>query len=103
MSASNFMAVMALVLQHEGGFSADRRDPGNWTGGKVDKGTLKGTKFGIAANSFPTLDIANLTKAQAVDIYRRKYAAPIRSTPCPTASTTPSSTWPSTRASPGPR
>lgn len=69
---------MALVLQHEGGYSNDRRDPGNWTGGKVGKGKLLGTKYGIAANSFPTLDIANITKAQAVEIYRRQYATPIR-------------------------
>ncbi|TXN41698.1 hypothetical protein FV232_17100 [Methylobacterium sp. WL30] len=78
MSASNFQAVMALVLQHEGGFTSDRRDPGNWTGGKVGKGKLLGTKYGIAANSFPNLDIANITKAQAVEIYRRQYAAPVR-------------------------
>lgn len=78
MSTSNFQAVMALVLQHEGGFTNDRKDPGNWTGGKVGKGRLVGTKYGIAANSFPDLDIANLTKAQAVEIYRRQYAAPVR-------------------------
>lgn len=78
MSASNFQTVMALVLQHEGGFTNDRRDPGNWTGGKGGKGKLLGTKFGIAANSFPNLDIANITKAQAVEIYRRQYAAPVR-------------------------
>ena len=69
---------MALVLQHEGGFTIDPRDPGNWTGGKKGVGVLKGTKFGIAANSFPTLDIKNITSEQAVDIYRRKYARPVR-------------------------
>lgn len=78
MSARNFDAVMRLVLQHEAGFTDDRRDPGNWTGGKVGVGRLLGTKYGIAANTFPNLDIRNLTKAQAVEIYRRQYAAPIR-------------------------
>lgn len=78
MSASSFMPVMGIVLQHKGGYTDESRDPVNWTGGKVNVGVLKGTKFGIAANSFPTLDIANLTRAQAVDIFRRKYATPIR-------------------------
>lgn len=40
------------LIGHEAGYSNDRRDPGNWTGGKVGIGTLKGTKFGIAANTY---------------------------------------------------
>ena len=39
------------LIGHEGGYSTDRRDPGNWTGGRVGVGTLKGTKFGLAANT----------------------------------------------------
>lgn len=78
MSAANFDAVMRLVLHHEGGYSTDREDPGNWTGGKVGVGKLLGTKLGIAANTFPNLDIARLTKEQAVAIYRRQYATPVR-------------------------
>ena len=31
------------LIGHEGGYSTDRRDPGNWTGGKVGVGILKGT------------------------------------------------------------
>lgn len=45
------------LIGHEAGYSNDRRDPGNWTGGIVGKGQLKGTKFGIAANTYPNLDI----------------------------------------------
>lgn len=30
------------LIGHEAGYSNDRRDPGNWTGGKVGIGTLKG-------------------------------------------------------------
>jgi lysozyme family protein len=78
MSASNFDAVMRLVLQHEGGYSTDSQDPGNWTGGRVGVGKLLGTKYGIAANTFPNLDIARLTKEQAVEIYRKQYATPVR-------------------------
>lgn len=57
----------------EGGFSNDPEDPGNWTGGARDKGTLKGTKFGISAHAYPDLDIENLTRADASVIYRRDY------------------------------
>lgn len=61
------------LLSHEGGYSEDPKDPGNWTGGVVGSGTLKGTKFGIAANSYPTLDIKNLTRALAIAIYKRDF------------------------------
>ena len=73
MTASNFDRALSLVLQYEGGFTDDRRDPGNWTGGKVGAGQLNGTKKGIAAASFPHLDIKNLTDAQIAEIYRAKY------------------------------
>jgi hypothetical protein len=43
----------------------------------VGKGVLKGTNFGIAASAFPNLDIPNLTRAQAMAIYREKYWTPI--------------------------
>ena len=64
---------MARLLPIEGGYSTDRNDPGNWTGGKVGSGTLKGTKYGIAANTYPTLDIKNLTWEQAKSIYKRDF------------------------------
>lgn len=61
------------LIGHEGGYSNDKRDPGNWTGGVVGKGALNGTKFGIAANTYPNLDIKNLTLAQAKDIYKKDW------------------------------
>ncbi len=61
------------LIGHEGGYSTDRRDPGNWTGGRVGVGTLKGTKFGLAANTYPNLDIKNLTLAQAKEIYKKDW------------------------------
>ena len=66
-------AVLPFTLKQEGGLSLDKNDPGNWTSGKVGKGTLKGTKYGIAANSHPTLDIQHLTLDQACDIYWVEY------------------------------
>jgi lysozyme family protein len=68
-----FAAAVALVLAHEGGFQAMPDDPGNWTGGRVGDGELKGTKYGISAASYPTLDIVNLTSDAAGAIYRREW------------------------------
>lgn len=73
MAKGNFEACATVTLAYEGGFTIDKRDPGNWTGGKVGKGVLKGTNFGIAANTYPDLDIRNLTKAQAIQLYRGRY------------------------------
>ena len=57
----------------EGEYSDNPADKGNWTGGKVGVGILKGTKYGISAASYPHLDIKNLTRADAKDIYWRDY------------------------------
>lgn len=69
----NFDKAFERLIGHEGGYSIDRNDPGNWTGGKVGSGTLKGTKYGIAANTYPNLDIKNLTLTQAKEIYRNDW------------------------------
>jgi lysozyme family protein len=62
-----------VLIGHEGGYSDDRNDPGNWTGGKVGAGEMLGTKYGVAANSYPMEDIKNLTLERAQQIYRRDY------------------------------
>lgn len=77
MASGNFGACLDDVLLHEGGYTNDRRDPGNWTGGKVGVGHLKGTKKGIAAASFPHLDIKGLTDGEIADIYRDRYWLPL--------------------------
>lgn len=68
-----FNQICDIVLGTEAGFTENPNDPGNWTGGKVLVGKLKGTKYGISAAAYPDLDIANLTIDQARDIYRRDY------------------------------
>lgn len=73
MSALDFDEIFERLLGHEGGFTNNRADPGNWTSGKVGIGTLKGTKFGIAANTYPDLDIKALTVEQAKAIYKRDF------------------------------
>lgn len=69
----NFDQAFDRLIGHEAGFSNDPKDPGNWTGGKPGVGLLKGTKFGIAANTYPDVDIANLTLATAKAIYKRDW------------------------------
>jgi lysozyme family protein len=61
--------IVGMVLKTEGGLSLDPQDAGNWTGGEVGQGELKGSNFGISAASYPNVDIANLTHDQAVAIY----------------------------------
>ena len=68
-----FDEAFELLIGHEGGFQNDPKDRGNWTGGKIGKGELKGTKFGISAASYPHLDIKNLTVEDAKSIYKRDF------------------------------
>ena len=65
----NFDTVFDRVVGHEGGYSDNPKDPGNWTGGKCGLGELKGTKYGLAANTYQSLDIKNITESQARAIY----------------------------------
>jgi len=74
---STFDQAFALVIGHEGGFTNNPQDPGNWTGGAVGKGICSGTKFGVSAAAYPTISITDLTLAGAQSIYRRDYWEPI--------------------------
>lgn len=69
----DFDEAFAHLISNEGALSMDPNDRGNWTGGKVGVGQLKGSKYGISAASYPHLDIANLTLAQAKTIYKADY------------------------------
>lgn len=70
---NNFEFAITFILTAEGGFSDDPNDPGNWTSGKIGDGTLRGTKYGISAASYPNLDIKSLTPEQASQIYRHDF------------------------------
>ena len=70
---NRFDRAFKLVIGHEGGFTDDRQDRGNWTSGKIGIGTLKGTKYGVSAAAYPSLDIRNLSLASAKAIYRKDY------------------------------
>ena len=58
---SDFDRAIEFVLRWEGGLANHGADPGGLT------------NYGISKASYPDLDIANLTKEQAIDIYRRDY------------------------------
>jgi lysozyme family protein len=74
----NFDKAFKLVVGHEGGLSLDPRDRGNWTTGVINKGTLRGTKYGVSAMTYPNVDIQNLTIEQAKEIYYRDFWGKIK-------------------------
>lgn len=57
----SFEVCINRLLDNEGGYVNDPRDPGGET------------RWGIAKRSYPTVDIANLTRDDAIAIYRRDF------------------------------
>jgi lysozyme family protein len=45
----DFLKAFQIVINVEKGFQDDPGDGGNWTGGAVNRGLLRGTKYGISA------------------------------------------------------
>jgi len=56
----------------------DPRDKGNWTGGRVGVGELRGSKYGISAAAHPAIDIANLSLEGAKALFESEYWRTIR-------------------------
>lgn len=69
----NFDQSFTALIGNEGGYTTNPKDKGNWTGGVVGKGLLLGTKYGIAASQYPSVDIKNLSLDDAKAIYKRDY------------------------------
>jgi lysozyme family protein len=69
----SFDTAFAKSVMLEGNYTADPDDKGNWTGGAIGDGELKGTKYGISAAAYPDEDIKNLTLDRAKYLYRRDY------------------------------
>lgn len=57
----SFNKAVAFVLHHEGGYVNDPKDAGGET------------RYGISKRAYPNLDIRNLTKDDAINIYKRDY------------------------------
>lgn len=72
----NFDQAFEKLIGHEGGFQRDPQDRANWTSGKIGVGTLRGTKYGISAMSYPGEDIQNLTLDRAKQLYQRDFWGP---------------------------
>lgn len=68
-----FDDAFAYVVGEEGKLSLDPQDRGNWTGGQVGVGELKGTKYGVSAAAYPLLDIPNLPLSDAKSLAKREY------------------------------
>ncbi|MEZ9473500.1 glycosyl hydrolase 108 family protein, partial [Vibrio lentus] len=68
-----YVTAFERVIGHEGKYQNLYDDRGNWTTGVVGEGERKGTKFGIAAMSYPHLNIKQLTIEQAKEIYYRDF------------------------------
>lgn len=73
----DFDTAFEKLIGHEGGFQNDTHDRANWTTGKIGIGTLKGTKYGISAMSYPSEDIVNLTLDRAKFLYKRDFWGPV--------------------------
>lgn len=69
----SFVAYFERVCGHEGQLSLDEDDRGNWTGGQVGKGELRGSMYGISAAQYPELDIASLTRDECMAITYQDY------------------------------
>lgn len=61
---ADFTKAVDLVMQHEGGYADVAQD----RGGK--------TNYGISQKQYPDLDLASLTREQAIELYRRDYWQP---------------------------
>lgn len=84
-SGEAFSAWVTLLGPTEGVLSMDPHDRGNWSGGAVGVGELRGTKFGISAAAHPDVDIASLTLAQANVIRKEQYWDEVRGDELPPA------------------
>lgn len=57
--------IIAIVLRHEGGYVNDPDDLGGET------------NYGITKRNYPNLDIKNLTRKQAIEIYKNDFWIPL--------------------------
>lgn len=69
----NFETAIARVLSSEGGYSNNIKDPGGET------------NWGISKRSYPDVDIKNLTRAEACEIYERDFWEPVAGNDLPFA------------------
>ena len=66
-----YLRCINVILESEGGYTDDPQDPG----GK--------TNFGLSQRSYPDIDIRELTKEAAIEIYYKDYWIPMNVQPIP--------------------
>lgn len=67
MSNDLFTTIFSRILGHEGGYVNNPNDPGGET------------NWGISKRSYPDVDIKNLTREAALEIYKKDFWAPFAS------------------------
>ena len=72
-AGDRFARAIERVLIHEGGDADDPRDAGGRT------------RWGISQRTYPTLNIATLTRAEAIALYRRDFWTPLQGDALPPA------------------
>ena len=73
------LAFSSVIIPYEGTtLDMTSTDKGNWTGGVVGKGELRGSRYGISAAVYPAFDFLNGTIDDAKAIYRPDYWNKIR-------------------------
>lgn len=82
---SAFDQAFTELVGIEGRYSDSEQDPGNWTGGAVGAGELRGTMYGISARAYPDVDIRSLTLEKAKAIYFTDYWSRLRCEALPDA------------------
>lgn len=66
LSSQEIDKIIDGIIEREGGYVWDRRDPGGET------------KYGISKRAYPAEDIKSLTLTRAADLYRRDYVEKFR-------------------------
>lgn len=63
---TNFEKAVEVIFHHEGGYVNHPKDPGGET------------KYGISKRAYPNINIAELTKESAAEIYKKDYWNKVR-------------------------
>jgi lysozyme family protein len=79
--ADTFDLVFPELLKHEGGYTNNPTDPGNWTSGRAGVGTLVGTNLGVSAGAMSNYlgrpatvaDMRGITPEFARPFFRQRY------------------------------
>lgn len=78
MAKGNFRKSVALILKIEDGYQDNKLDPGNRGGGATNRGITSKTLARWRGRNVTKADVRNLSRADAVNIYKARYWIPVR-------------------------